>query len=98
MAAAVLLRDDFDGPALRRLAKGTKDAAQARRLLALAEIRDGGSRTDAARIGGVGLQTIRDSLPGSVCLQTREGGSALQRPGACRADRRQGAGQRVQTR
>ena len=60
MAAAVLLRDDFDGPALRRLAKGTKDAAQARRLLALAEIRDGGARTDAARIGGVGLQTIRD--------------------------------------
>ncbi len=60
MAAAVLLRDDFDGPALRRLAKGTKDAAQARRLLALAEIRDGGSRSDAARVGGVGLQTVRD--------------------------------------
>ena len=60
MAAAVLLRDDFDGPALRRLAKGTKDAAQARRLLALAEIYDGGSRTDAARIGDVGLQTVRD--------------------------------------
>ncbi len=62
MAAAVLLRDDFDGPALRRLAKGTKDAAQARRLLALAEIRDGGSRADAARVGGVGLQTIRDRV------------------------------------
>src|SRR6056297_3590286 len=60
MAAAVLLRDDFDGSALRRLAKGTKDAAQARRLLALAAICDGGSRTDAARIGDVGLQTIRD--------------------------------------
>ena len=60
MAAAIVLRDDFDGPALRRLAKGTKDAAQARRLLALAEIRDGGSRSDAARVGGVGLQTIRD--------------------------------------
>ena len=57
MAAAIVLRDDFDGPALRRLAKGTKDAAQARRLLALAEIRDGGSRSDAARVGGVGLQT-----------------------------------------
>jgi len=28
--------------------------------LALAEIYDGGSRTDAARIGGVGLQTVRD--------------------------------------
>ena len=60
MAAAIMLRDDFDGPALRRLAKGTKDAAQARRLLALAEIRDGGTRADAARVGGVGLQTIRD--------------------------------------
>ena len=60
MAAAIALRDDFDGPALRQLAKGTKDAAQARRLLALAEIRDGGSRSDAARVGGVGLQTIRD--------------------------------------
>ena len=60
MAAAIALWDDFDGPALRRLAKGTKDAAQARRLLALAEIRDGGSRADAARVGGVGLQTIRD--------------------------------------
>ena len=60
MAAAIALRDDFDGPALRRLAKGTKDAAQARRLLALAEIRDGGTRADAARVGGVGLQTVRD--------------------------------------
>jgi transposase len=60
MAAAVLLRDDFDGPALRRLARVTKDAAQARRLLALAEVCDGGFRSDAARVGGVGLQTIRD--------------------------------------
>jgi transposase len=60
MAAAISLRDDFDGVALRRLAKGTKDAGHARRLLALAEICDGGSRSDAARIGGVGLQTVRD--------------------------------------
>jgi transposase len=28
--------------------------------VAIAEIYDGGSRSDAARIGGVGLQTIRD--------------------------------------
>ena len=60
MAAAIALRSDFDGIALRRLAKGTKDSAQARRLLALAEICDGGPRSDAARVGGVGLQTIRD--------------------------------------
>ena len=60
MAAAIALRDDFSGPALRKLGKVTKDAAQARRLLVLAEIYDGGSRSDAARIGGVGLQTVRD--------------------------------------
>ena len=29
-------------------------------MLALAEIYDGGSRTKAACVGGVGLQTIRD--------------------------------------
>ena len=60
MAVPIALREDFDGPGLRTLAKGTKDAAQARRLLALAEIYDGGSRTDAARIGGVTLQIVRD--------------------------------------
>ncbi|MHB2268208.1 helix-turn-helix domain-containing protein [Aliihoeflea sp. PC F10.4] len=60
MASAVPLRADFDGPALRGLAKTTKHAAQARRLLALVEIYDGGSRSDAARIGGVTLQILRD--------------------------------------
>ena len=60
MGAALALRGDFDGPGLRRLAKATKDAGQSRRLLALAEIYDGGARSDAARIGGVGLQVIRD--------------------------------------
>jgi len=60
MAAPIALREDFDGPALRKLAKGTKDAAQARRLVALAEIYDGSSRTDAARIGGVTVQIVRD--------------------------------------
>ena len=60
MAVPIALRGDFDGPGLRRLAKQSKDAAQARRFLALAEIYDGGSRTDAARIGGVTLQIVRD--------------------------------------
>ena len=62
MAAAVGLRNDFGSSDLRVLAKTSRDASQARRLLALAEIYDGGSRTDAARIGGVGLQTVRDKL------------------------------------
>src|SRR5208337_2176758 len=60
MEVPVALRMDFTGLQLRALAKQSKDAALARRLLALAEIFDGGSRSDAARIGGVGLQTIRD--------------------------------------
>src|SRR5271168_261572 len=57
---AIGLRDDFEGWALRLLARRSKDSGQARRLLALAEIYDGGSRTDAAVIGGVTLQSVRD--------------------------------------
>lgn len=57
---AVLLRGDFDASRLRGLAKKTKDGPQARRLLALAAIYDGATRTEAAKIGGVGRQIIRD--------------------------------------
>lgn len=60
MTAGILLRDDFDGSALRRLARQSHNAGQTRRLLALAEIYGGGSRSDAARIGGVGVQIVRD--------------------------------------
>ena len=60
MGLAIALRADFDGATLRGLARKTKNANQSRRLLALAEIYDGGRRSDAARIGGVGLQIVRD--------------------------------------
>jgi transposase len=60
MGRAVALRSDFDGSALRRLAKSSRDAGQSRRLLALASIYDGGKRLYAARIGAVGLQVVRD--------------------------------------
>jgi len=60
MAAAIGLRTDFTADDLRRLAKASGDAGQTRRLLALAAIYEGTSRPDAARIGGVGLQTVRD--------------------------------------
>jgi transposase len=60
MAAAIGLRKDFDATALRRLARRSKDSGQARRLLALAEIYEGGSRSEAAQLGGVTLQSIRD--------------------------------------
>src|ERR1700737_1013690 len=53
-------RSDFDARQLRVFARKTKDGPQARRLLALAAIYDGASRTEAARIGGVTLQIVRD--------------------------------------
>jgi transposase len=56
----VPLRTDFDAAALRALARQTKDGPQARRLLALAVIYDGATRTEAARIGGVTVQIVRD--------------------------------------
>ena len=46
------LRDDFDASGLRLLARGSKDAGQARRLLALAAIYEGAKRHEAAKIGG----------------------------------------------
>jgi transposase len=60
MAAPLPLRSDYDGAGLRALARRSKDADQTRRLLALASIYDGGSRSAAAKLGGVGLQIVRD--------------------------------------
>jgi len=59
-AMPIALRTDFDATACRRAAKGSKDGPQARRLLALAAIYDGASRGEAARIGGVTVQIVRD--------------------------------------
>jgi transposase len=60
MAVAVPLRSDFDAAQLRALAKRSRDPDQTRRLLALAAIYDGASRTEAAQIGCVTLQIVRD--------------------------------------
>ena len=54
------LRADFDAQTTRAAAKRSKDGPQARRLLALAAVYDGATRTEAARIGGVTLQIVRD--------------------------------------
>ena len=54
------LRVDFDAAQLRSVARKTKDAPQAHRLLALAAIYDGASRPEAAKIGGVTVQIVRD--------------------------------------
>jgi transposase len=60
MSAAIGVRNDFEADELRCLARRVKDANQARRLLAIAAIHDGMDREEAARIGGMDRQTLRD--------------------------------------
>ncbi len=60
MGSAVSLRGDYSAAELRRLAAATRNANQSRRLLSLAAALDGMNRTEAARIGGMDRQTLRD--------------------------------------
>ena len=54
------LRTDFDAARLKQCARRSGEADQVRRLLALAAIYDGASRAEAAEIGGVTRQIVRD--------------------------------------
>lgn len=58
--AGTVIRSDFDAAHLRLLASRSRDANQARRLLSLAAIYDGMNRKDAAIVGGMDRQTLRD--------------------------------------
>jgi transposase len=69
MAAAIGVRSDYTSADLRRFARRSGDPDQVRRLLAVALILDGGSRSEAARIAGVTLQIVRDWV-----LRFNEGG------------------------
>ena len=60
MSACITLRDDYDGDTLRGLARSSRDARQVCRLLALAAVYDGMSRAEAAKVGGMDRQTLRD--------------------------------------
>jgi putative transposase len=60
MPAKVQLRSDYDAVHLRQIARRCQDTRQVRRLLALAAVYDGMSRSEAARIGGMDRQTLRD--------------------------------------
>jgi len=55
-----ITRTDHDAVGLRGLASQEKDAQVARRLLALALVMEGFSRSDAARAAGMERQTLRD--------------------------------------
>ena len=60
MGQAIAVRTDYTATEVRLLAKQAKDAAQARRLLAIAAVLDGSSRTEAATNAGMDRQTLRD--------------------------------------
>ena len=60
MSAAIEVREDYEAEELRCMARTVKDANQARRLLAIAAVYDGMDREEAARIGGMDRQTLRD--------------------------------------
>jgi hypothetical protein len=55
-----ITRTDYTSAELRSLSGRCSDGAQVRRLLALALILDGYSRTEAAALGGMDRQTLRD--------------------------------------
>ena len=56
MGTAIAVRTDFSSQKLRRLATRVKDAAQARRLLAIAAVLDSAAWEE----GGMDRQTLRD--------------------------------------
>src|SRR5215510_1430738 len=91
MGTAIAVLRDYSSRELPRLATRVKDARQARRLLAIAAVLDGSSREEAAKIGGMDRQTLRDwvirfneegpdglvnkSSPGAPCVSWRKGRS-----------------------
>lgn len=60
MGHAIPVQTDYTAGEVRRFAQRAKDAAQARRLLAIAAVLEGASREEAAKIGGMDRQTLRD--------------------------------------
>lgn len=60
MPRVVAIKPSHTSAELRRLAASTKNANQSRRLLSLAAVLDGMGRAEAARIGGMDRQTLRD--------------------------------------
>ena len=60
MGQAIAVRSNYTSGEVRGHARRAKDVGQARRLLAIAAVLDGASRAEAAKIGGMDRQTLRD--------------------------------------
>ena len=78
--SAIALRSDFDAAKLRVLAAAASDGDQVRRLLALALIYDGKSRSEAGRLVGMDRQILCDWVhrfnaggPGALVNRTAPG-------------------------
>ena len=92
MAAGIAItRQDESAAELRRLARASRDVAQARRLLAIALVMEGRSRTEAATAAGMDRQSQRDWVhrsnadgPAGLLDKPRSG-----RPGRLSADQLQ---------
>ncbi len=82
MAKAVeITRTELDAAGLRHAASPSRDAAAARRMLALALVLEGRSRVEAAQAAGMDRQTLRDWVhryneAGLAGLSDRHGGGA----------------------
>ena len=77
----MVTRGDHTAAELRVMAAKCRDAAQLRRLLALALVLEGRSRTEAAEQSGMQRQTLRDWVHRYIA-QGIEGLKSRKRPGA----------------
>jgi len=66
MPRTVQIKPSHTPSQLRRLATSSKDANQSRRLPSIAAALDGMSRADAAKVGGMDRQTLRDGFTAST--------------------------------
>lgn len=57
---AIPLRTDYDAATVRAVARKSSDSNQVRRLLSLAAVYDGMNRAEAAAVGGMDRQSLRD--------------------------------------
>src|ERR1700730_18290790 len=77
MGRAVSVRTDYTAGEVRRFAKQAKDAAQARRLLAIAAVLDGASREDGRRSDARPLAGEGPDPPDGPSTSPRRGVCAL---------------------
>ena len=95
--SAIPLRTDYDAADVRGLARKANDPDQVRRLLAIAAVYDGMRRAEAAAVGGMDRQSLRDwvhrfNTDGPEGLHDRKPSGAVAEADGGREDGTGGAG------